>query len=174
MEAFVYLIFAPLLLIIPLGIIAIWISFKGKLVTIENERTRYNPDGNGNLPAYYDPKTGNVMDFLPGNTRYPENVYYIQPGPANSSKGATTRAIKVNETSWDIRVSTPEPTTNNNERSLDVEPTANVLRPEAYLHLLTSKREGKPKASSIKAITGISKGSSSRYKEVSDIWDNMQ
>jgi hypothetical protein len=165
MDVWLYLLFVPLLLFLFLGCFHFYVDFKTKLVRLENERTRFKPDSLGNYEVYYDPKTDNFSRFQPGNTRFPEQTYIINPARENS-KLATSRPIEINKTEYKIT----EVPINDNDNDKQSEPDNDDL----YNRLLQAKREGRGKVASIKAICGVvAGGTSDTYKTISKVWDSL-
>lgn len=174
MELAIYLVFGVLfvMLFVTFGLYN-FIWFKKEVTDIEIKRTRFTPDKLGNYPTYFDAKSGISYDVQPGNKAYPDQIVFIGPGQKGSNP-ATNRYIKINDQQWSVtEVPAPVPT-QIEERSVQNDSSENVLPPEKYQALLDAKRARKPKADSIKAITGFSKGGSIYYQNISQIWDELQ
>jgi hypothetical protein len=190
----VVVVVTPLLL----SLIAFWVMLKEHRADWKlrryNVRNRFNPDQNGNYPAFFDPASGVHAAFKPGNQSYqPQILMYngvqkdIKPGrtePEITVYGKPASSYPVTgqfyERADQDELVQPEPVQRQlpggEPEQLPQLPNVQAERSvQEIMELLeASMREGEGKEASITRLTGAKKGSSKQWKYWSLAWDNLK
>lgn len=154
---------------------------KDRHVARYNAYHRYNPDQNGNYPAFFNPDNGINFTINPGNPNYPQvqnfNLNNQEVTPAKPRQ--PVRPIVINGGGYRV-VSSELPKEPEQieqefeakqlpEQAVQDEPAQNF-----YLLLSAAKQEGRGKIGAIENITGVKRGGSKAFRYWSEIWDNIQ
>jgi len=138
-----------------------WRAVSREKIIQYRAKYRFQPDQLGNYEVYFDPQTDIYVRPRPGNKAFPDAPANVYQNPQIAKKEPTRPLI----------INTPRPLQiEQSERSLE----PNVL-PETNVHALLAdaKANRRPKADSIRQITGVTKGSSTAWRGWSQIWDEL-
>ena len=146
-----------------------------------NSLRRFNPDSQGNYPAFFDPGSNQAYRIRAGNaTVYPTQNFILQGGearPAAPGRERRTyeRPLVINSPRpipvvQDVRLEQIEQPANRDEQAFTDE--HDCSEPDFRLLLQAAKREGMPKIRAIETITGVKRGGGPVYKSWSEIWDS--
>jgi hypothetical protein len=164
---------------------------------IENHNAlhRFNPDQNGNFPAFFDARSGTFFAPPPGNSAHPAQIimYNGQPKPLKEDRAIAInppRPLPVDDqplerpalgddqppaTAYQVNDQPPALESPAEDRKLKIgelhQPGRDINGNTAILREL--KREGRGKEESIKAVINRSSSSGAEYKTYSVLWDEL-
>lgn len=127
-------------------------------------RYRFKPDQLGNYETYFDPATDIAYRPRPGNKAFPDP----QPQPAPVYQNLP---IAKKEPTRPLIITYPRPPQlEESERSIE----PNVQDDDDVRGLLTeAKNRGIGKEKAIREYTGVTKGGSKGWRELSELWDKL-
>lgn len=155
---------------------------KDRHVARYNAYHRYNPDQNGNYPAFFNPDNGINFTVNPGNPNYPQthNITLASEENQPAKPRQPVRPIVINTGGYRV-----VPTSGLNEPEQIEQPeieakqlpeqTVQDEQVQNFLYrLATAKQEGRGKIGAIENITGVKRGGSKAFRYWSEIWDNIE
>lgn len=182
MEIVLAIMFIPILLSVGAFLVYL-VNYQADLkVRRYNQLHRFNPDGLGNYPAWYNPQTGEFFHLEPGNRAFDDKILILPGGIQRKIDARPPRPQEIQIRAYSQKVvdgevqdEPPEPAELSTFEANELPERSNGERSEAEIRALlqAAHREGRPKQASIEATAGCVKGSSKAWRYWSAVWDQF-